>query len=70
MYHFEKTSDSLFKSFIDCFLKIKQESSGWPTDCVTEDRKSEYIRQYEEREGVRLDPARISKNPGLDKSES
>ena len=64
MYHFEKTSDSLFKSF-DCFLKIKQENSGWPSDCVTEDRKNEHIRQYDEREGVRLDPEGISKNPGL-----
>lgn len=46
------------------FLKIKQESSGWPAECTTEDEKMEYIRQYEEREGVKLDPEAIQRNPG------
>ena len=64
MYHFKATSDCLFKSYIDLFLKIKQESSGWPSDCVTEEQKTSYIRQYEEREGIQLDPANITKNPG------
>lgn len=64
MYHFEATSDSLFRSYIDLFLKIKQESSGWPTECDTEEKKAEYIRQYEVREGVKLEASNIAKNPG------
>lgn len=64
VYHFKNTSNTLFRSFIDRFLKIKQESSGWPAGCVTEEQKMEYIRQYEEKEGVKLDPVCISKNPG------
>lgn len=64
VYHFPTTSESLFKSYIDLFLKIKQESSGWPKDCVTEEQKSQYIQHYKEREGIDLDPRCIEKNPG------
>lgn len=45
-------------------LKIKQESSGWPTNCDTSEQKEEYIREYFDREGIKLDPDLISKNPG------
>lgn len=45
-------------------LKIKQESSGWPANCDTSKQKEDYIKQYYEREGVKLDPQLISKNPG------
>ncbi|XP_035228066.1 uncharacterized protein LOC118200234 [Stegodyphus dumicola] len=49
----KQSSTSLFRSYIDLFLKIKQESSGWPSECVTEEARLKYIRQYEEREGVK-----------------
>ena len=52
----------LFRS--DLFLKIKQESSGWPADCLSEAEKEKYVREYYEKEGVRLEPASIAKNPG------
>ncbi|GBN16734.1 hypothetical protein AVEN_256211-1 [Araneus ventricosus] len=64
VYHFSHSSDTLFKSYIDTFLKIKQESSGWPQNCHTEEEKAAYVREYEEKEGVKLDPQNISKNPG------
>ena len=64
MYHFENYSDSLFKTYIDEYLKIKQESSGWPAECITQEQKEDYINKYYEREGIRLDSACISKNPG------
>src|SRR5689334_5959764 len=37
--HYEKVSDKLFKKYIDLWLKIKQESSGWPPGCETEEQK-------------------------------
>lgn len=64
VYHFAQTSDSLFKSYIDMFLKIKQESSGWPSECTTEASKDRYVREYQEKEGIVLDPKAIQKNPG------
>lgn len=64
VYHFKKSSDSLFRSYIDLFLKIKQESSGWPGNCVSEEDKQAYVQQYLEKEGVSLDRTKILKNPG------
>ncbi|XP_054722798.1 uncharacterized protein LOC129232694 [Uloborus diversus] len=64
VYHFPISSNVLFRDYIDLFLKIKQESSGWPRECSTEDEKREYILRYEAKEGILLDSNAISKNPG------
>jgi len=73
VYHFPNTEEydpqtkcgGLFAEFINYFLKIKQESSGWPSYCQTEEDKDQYIQEYFEKEGIRLDKANIRKNPGL-----
>lgn len=44
------------------WLKHRAEASGWPANCVTEEQKSEYLRQYEEHEGIKLE--KIEKTPG------
>ena len=33
MLHFEKWSDTLFREYVEEFLKIKLEASGWPKNC-------------------------------------
>ncbi|XP_069107303.1 uncharacterized protein [Argopecten irradians] len=73
VYHFHQTAcydsttgtDGLFTNYINTFLKIKQEASGWPTWCKTDTDKDEYIRQYEEREDILLDRDNIKQNDGL-----
>lgn len=65
VWDFPESSSHLFKGYIDTFLKIKQEASGWPSWCQTEAQKRQYIREYEEKEGIKLDYAKIKKNPGL-----
>ncbi|XP_041349362.1 uncharacterized protein LOC121368687 [Gigantopelta aegis] len=55
----------LFADYINTFLKLKQEASGWPEWCVTEEDKNQYIRQYRDKEGIQLDQDKIVKNPGL-----
>ncbi|GBO41393.1 hypothetical protein AVEN_3272-1 [Araneus ventricosus] len=52
------------KSYIDLFLRLKQESSGWSTECVTEETKKEYIESYAQREGIDLNTESIQVNPG------
>lgn len=64
MYHFSRSSTTLFSSYIDTFLKTKQESSGWPAECTTDVQKDAYLRSYLEKEGVQLDPSNIALNPG------
>jgi hypothetical protein len=55
----------LFKDYINTFLRIKTEASGFPRHVSSEEEKDRYIAQYKEREGVDLIKSHISKNPGL-----
>ena len=65
VWHFPVHTDELFKEYVNTFLKIKQEASGYPKDCVTDEQKQRYIDEYYEHEGIRLDPEKIKYNPGL-----
>ena len=65
VWHFPVRTGELFKEYVDTFLKIKQEASGYPKDCVTEEQKQAYIDEYYEHEGIRLEPEKIEHNPGL-----
>ncbi|KAF8785195.1 hypothetical protein HNY73_010769 [Argiope bruennichi] len=64
LHHFKEQSTPLFKSYINTFLKTKQEASGWPERCETATERSLYIKIYEDHEGVVLDPDQIVKNSG------
>ncbi|KAG5864571.1 hypothetical protein JTB14_026266 [Gonioctena quinquepunctata] len=35
---------------MNMFLKMKQEASGWPSDCLSEEARSRYIDEFLERE--------------------
>jgi hypothetical protein len=65
VWHFPLQSDELFKDYVNTFLKIKQEASGYPKDCTMEEKKQQYVEEYLEREGIQLDPGKIEYNPGL-----
>ena len=66
VWHFppEQRQTGLFANYVNTWLKIKQESVGWPSWCQTLEQKRDYILRYQEREGIRLDIASIAKNPG------
>lgn len=55
----------LFAEFIDMFIQMKQEASGWPNECLTDAERQKYIDEYLISEGVRLRRSNIVKNPGL-----
>ena len=61
VWHFPQREAGLFQPYVDTWLKLKQESAGWPR-CTTEEDKARYLRQYQEREGIRLQ--NVKKNPG------
>jgi hypothetical protein len=65
VWHFPETSDALFKDYVDTFLKIKQESSGYPKNCTTVEQKQQYVDEYLAVEGIQLDPDKIEHNPGM-----
>lgn len=65
VWHFQRSYSELFKNYVNTFLKMKQEANGWP-DWVGDDidKQTEYLTRFELKEGIRLDPAKIQKNPG------
>ncbi|KAJ8674416.1 hypothetical protein QAD02_005678 [Eretmocerus hayati] len=71
IWHYKTTKYSrvtkaggLFAGYINSWLKIKQESSGWPPECTDNETKMRYIAEYERVEGIKLDFEKIEKNPG------
>jgi len=64
-YDPKSKTGGIFTEYINTFLQMKQEASGWPSWCKTEDDKQRYIDNYFEKEGIRLDYEKIVKNPGL-----
>eukprot|EP00854_Cymbomonas_tetramitiformis_P033431 gene33431-42894_t len=62
--HWKERSTKLFAPYVNKFLKIKQEASGYHKWVKTEEDKDTYIRNYYEKEGILLDKSKIKKNPG------
>ena len=69
IYHFE-TKSKIFDTYVDTFMKLKQESSGVPKQCldsaggVIDEKLNTYIEEYLEHEGIQLDVNKIEYNPG------
>ena len=55
----------LFTKYVNTFLKLKQQSSGFPSNISGEEEKKQYIRMYYENEGILLNKELIKKNPGI-----
>ena len=62
VYHFpqKQQKTGLFAEYVNTFLKVKQESSGWPENCETEEEQTEYLREYEEVEGIKLENVAVN----------
>ena len=72
IYHWERTAvydrdtktGGVFAGYINTFLKFKQEASGWPVWCESDDdEKDRYISYYADKEGINLSPDAIEKKP-------
>ena len=64
-YNEKDMKGGLFTEYINMFLKIKQEKSGWPEWVKTDQDRIQYVENYYKKEGIRLDPESIEVNPGL-----
>jgi hypothetical protein len=63
VWHFPESSHDLFASYINTFLKIKQEASGFSDDCRTPEQQQQYIQDILQREGILMNYSDIQKNP-------
>ena len=64
-YDPQSKEGGLFTGYINTFLKLKQQASGYSEYCKTEEERENYIKQYYLHEGILLDKNLIQKNPGL-----
>ena len=73
VWHYPKSAQysadekGLFEDFINLWLKIKAENSGWPANATSEESKAAYINSFRIREAVELIKELITKNPGFRK---
>ena len=65
VWHFPQESRTLFNSYIDQFLKIKQQASGFPASCHTAEDRRRYLQEIETREQLILQEEEVEKNPIL-----
>ena len=68
VWHFEESSFDLFKTYIESFLRYKQEAAGYPIGCDTPEEQQAYIDDYLQNQGISLRPDNIKVNPGLKKT--
>ena len=67
VWHFapNQRREGLFGKYVNTFLKLKQEASGWPTEVGDDpEKRQDYIANYLRHENIQLDPENIEKNPG------
>jgi hypothetical protein len=55
----------LFTDYVNTFVKLKTEASGYPAWCITDNDKAQFIADFEIKEGIKLDPTKIVYNAGL-----
>ncbi|ESO85566.1 hypothetical protein LOTGIDRAFT_155055 [Lottia gigantea] len=63
-YDPETKTGGLFTDYINRYLKMKMESSGYPDNCRTDEDKRNFIEEVFRKEGVILDPDQIKPNKG------
>lgn len=56
-------SASFFSNFVTTFFRIKIQNSGWPDGCLTDKARHAYLKDLEEKEGIRLTVSDITDNP-------
>ena len=66
LWNFRQTSTTLFRDYINTWIKVKQEADGWPSPEVEKDPalQIQYLEEFRRVEGVILDPAKIERNEG------
>lgn len=62
---YSNSKDDMFSSYVNMFLKVKQEASGFPSQNMTEAEKDEFIERYYQAEGIRLEKGSVARNEGL-----
>jgi len=63
-FHKDTNSGGVYAEYVNAFLKLKQESSGYPFWVQCGEEKYRYIEDYRRADGIALDKPLSSKNSG------
>ena len=64
-YNPDSREGGLFSQYVNKFMKLKLQYSGWPASCITDEDKDQYICNVYEKEGIKLEKSEICHNTGL-----
>jgi hypothetical protein len=64
-WHYENWSDSLFKGYVQLLMKLKIESSDFPSGITTQEEKEKFAKDYKEMLGIEIDISKVALNPGM-----
>lgn len=64
-WHYRDWSVSLFKGYVQLLMKLKIESSDFPSGVSTEEEKSSFALKYKEKLGIEIDVTTVGLNPGM-----
>jgi G:T-mismatch repair DNA endonuclease (very short patch repair protein) len=73
IWHYKETSQynpitkqgGLFTTYVDTFMKYKEEASGWPDNVTTNEEKKRHVQNFYNLEGIHLNEENIKYNPGI-----
>lgn len=65
VWDYAQWDDTLFKHYVDTFVGLKVQATGWPNSCQTPEQQLAFLRDFWEHEGIQLDPDQIEPNSGL-----
>ncbi|XP_074604005.1 uncharacterized protein LOC141857411 [Brevipalpus obovatus] len=64
VYNYDRPNQNIFCDYVDTFMKIKQEKSGFPAWVHDDQDKEKYVKEYKDKEGISLDMKEICVNTG------
>ncbi|KAL3118367.1 hypothetical protein niasHT_001003 [Heterodera trifolii] len=65
VWDYAEWDDTLFSSYVNSFVGLKVQASGWPEGCETEEQRQAFVAEFLRTEGIHLDPTKVAFNPGL-----
>lgn len=65
VWQFDVFDDALFKEYVHDFMRLKIQASGWPSNVKTDAERAAYLAEIERTEGIKINAADVSFNPGL-----
>lgn len=57
--------NGLLSGYVRCFMALKLEASGWPSDCDTEEKRANFVTDVRKSDGITINPLKVAKNPAL-----